>query len=71
MERRRGGRRVAGVPRAARAAAGGVVLRFYEDLDYDEIAALLDISPVSVRTYVHRALASLRAELTGEEDGDG
>ena len=48
-----------------------VVLRFYEDLDYDEIAALLGISPVSVRTYVHRALASLRAELTSEEDGDG
>ena len=48
-----------------------VVLRFYEDLDYDEIAALLDIAPVSVRTYVHRALTSLRAELTSEEDGDG
>ncbi len=48
-----------------------VVLRFYEDLDYDEIATLLGISPVTVRTYVHRALTSLRAELTGEEDGDG
>jgi RNA polymerase sigma-70 factor (sigma-E family) len=48
-----------------------VVLRFYEDLDYDEIAAVLDISPVSARTYVHRALTSLRAELTSEEDGDG
>ena len=48
-----------------------VVLRFYEDLDYDEIAVLLGVSPVSVRTYVHRALASLRAELTSEEYGDG
>lgn len=45
-----------------------VVLRFYEDLDYGEIASLLQISQVTVRTYVHRALGSLRAELTKEED---
>ena len=57
-----------GLPAQQRAV---VVLRFYEDLDYAEIAALLAISPVPARTYVHRALTSLRAELTSQEDRDG
>jgi RNA polymerase sigma-70 factor (sigma-E family) len=57
-----------GLPARERAV---VVLRFYEDLDYDEIADLLDIAPVTARTYVHRALSSLRAELTREEDDRG
>lgn len=64
------------LPRQQRAA---VVLRFYEDLDYDEIAAVLGVSQVAVRTYVHRALAALRTLLTDptdvtdvtEEDRDG
>ena len=55
------------LPRQQRAA---VVLRFYEDLEYAEIAALLGVSQVAVRTYIHRALVSLRAELT-QEDTDG
>ena len=58
----------ASLPPQQRAA---VVLRFYEDLDYGEIAALLEVSVVSVRTIVHRALATLRDELTGEEDDRG
>lgn len=46
------------------------MLRFYEDLGYAEIAALLGVSQVAVRSYIHRALVSLRAELT-QEDTDG
>ena len=48
----------AGLPRQQRAA---VVLRFYEDLDYAEIAAILDVTEATVRSHVHRALAALRA----------
>ena len=44
-----------------------VVLRFYEDLDYPEIAAVLGCSEVTVRTHVHRALAALRTRLTEED----
>ncbi len=55
------------LPTRQRAA---VVLRFYEDLDYPEIAAVLGISEVTARSHVHRALAALRTRLT-EEDRDG
>ena len=44
-----------------------VVLRFYEDLEYAEIAGLLDCSEATVRSHVHRALAALRARLTEED----
>jgi RNA polymerase sigma-70 factor (sigma-E family) len=54
------------LPRQQRAA---VVLRFYEDLDYAEIARILEITEVTVRSHIHRALANLRAELErGESD---
>lgn len=53
------------LPRQQRAA---VVLRFYEDLEYGEIAALLGCSETTVRSHVHRALTSLRATLTTQED---
>jgi len=53
------------LPRRQRAA---VVLRFYEDLEYAEIAALLDCSEATVRSHVHRALTSLRASLTSQEE---
>ena len=53
------------LPRRQRAA---VVLRFYEDLEYDEIARILDCSQVTVRSQIHRALASLRAELRRQEE---
>ena len=49
------------LPRQQRAA---VVLRFYEDLEYAEIAAILGVAEATVRSHVHRALAALRAELT-------
>ena len=53
------------LPRQQRAA---VVLRFYEDLEYAEIAAVLDLAEPTVRSHVHRALAALRVELTAQED---
>jgi RNA polymerase sigma factor (sigma-70 family) len=53
------------LPRQQRAA---VVLRFYEDLDYAEIAAVLDLAEPTVRSHVHRALAALRVELSAQED---
>ena len=54
----------AALPTRQRAA---VVLRFYEDLDYPEIAAVLDISEATARSHVHRGLAALRVELERQE----
>jgi RNA polymerase sigma-70 factor (sigma-E family) len=45
-----------------------VVLRFYEDLEYGEIAAVLDVAEPTARSHVHRALAALRRELEETED---
>ena len=44
-----------------------VVLRFYEDLDYAEIAALTGVREGSVRSRVSRGVAALRHEL-GDND---
>jgi len=44
-----------------------VVLRFYEDMDYADIAALTGVREGSVRSRVSRGLAVLRQEL-GEDD---
>jgi RNA polymerase sigma-70 factor (sigma-E family) len=44
-----------------------VVLRFYEDLEYAEIARVLDCPEATVRSHVHRALTALRARLTEED----
>ena len=41
-----------------------LVLRFYEDLAYDEIASLVDCSVVTARTRVHRGLRDLRKEMS-------
>jgi len=54
----------ADLPPRQRAA---VVLRFYEDLEYAEIAGLLSCSEATVRSHVHRALGALRARLTEED----
>jgi RNA polymerase sigma-70 factor (sigma-E family) len=43
-----------------------VVLRFYEDLSYAEIAAVLGCPETTARSHVHRALSTLRSRL--EED---
>ena len=54
------------LPPAQRAA---VVLRFYEDLSYAQIAVILDCAEATARSHVHRALVNLRARLTtGAED---
>lgn len=46
-----------------------VVLRYYEDLEYAEIAAILGVAEPTARSHVHRALAALRRELGRELDG--
>jgi RNA polymerase sigma-70 factor (sigma-E family) len=48
-----------------------VVLRFYEDLRFAEIAGLLDCSEATVRSYVHRALGSLRTLIEAQDQEDG
>lgn len=40
-----------------------LVLRFYEDLDYDEIASLLECENATARSLVHRGLEDLRKKL--------
>jgi len=56
-----------GLPPQQRAA---VVLRYYEDLEYAEIAALLDVAEPTARSHVHRALTALRGELERQERSD-
>ena len=55
------------LPAKQRAA---VVLRYYEDLPDAEIAKILECSPATVRSQIHRALASLRTTLTTEHSTD-
>lgn len=52
------------LPPAQRAA---VVLRFYEDLSFAQIALILDCPESTARSHVHRAVAALRALLAEEE----
>ncbi len=44
-----------------------VVLRYYEDLEYREIAEILGVAEATVRSHVHRALAALRRQLARPE----
>jgi RNA polymerase sigma-70 factor (sigma-E family) len=53
-------RLLAELPARQRAA---VALRFYDDLAFAEIAAILDCPESTARSYVHRALARLRSQL--------
>jgi len=53
------------LPTKQRAA---VVLRYYEDLPDAEIAEILDCSSATVRSQIHRALATLRTTLTTAEE---
>lgn len=55
------------LPPAQRAA---VVLRFYEQLPYDEIGAVLDCAEATARSHVHRALKVLRQRLQERDDDD-
>jgi RNA polymerase sigma-70 factor (sigma-E family) len=65
-ERDRVWRACLALPEAQRVA---VVLRYYEQLEYAEIAALTGVAKGSVRSRVSRGLATLRT-LLGEEDND-
>jgi len=47
----------------------GLVLRFYEDRSFAEIGRVLGCSEATARSLVHRALAELRARLSGGSDG--
>lgn len=47
-----------------------VVLRFYEELSYAEIGALLHCAEATARSHVHRALAVLKKTLTKEGADD-
>jgi RNA polymerase sigma-70 factor (sigma-E family) len=53
------------LPAQQRAA---VVLRFYEDLGYAEIAPILGVSQATARSHVHRALEALRRGLRDIEE---
>lgn len=55
---------VATLPESQRAV---VVLRYQEDLDPTEIAAVLDMPLATVKSYLHRALGMLRRKLGKEE----
>ena len=52
------------LPRKQRAV---LVLRYYEDLPDQEIAAILGVAPATVRSNAARALATLRDRLSAEE----
>jgi RNA polymerase sigma factor (sigma-70 family) len=45
-----------------------IVLRFYEDLPEDDIAAIMRCRPGTARSLVSRGMATLRAELEGSDD---
>ncbi|HRA76415.1 MAG TPA: SigE family RNA polymerase sigma factor [Propionicimonas sp.] len=53
------------LPPVQRAA---VVLRFYEDRSFAEIATILGCPEATARSHVHRALAALRARLEGSRE---
>lgn len=44
-----------------------VVLRYYNDYSYAQIAAVLDCREATARSHVHRALTKLRTRLVGED----
>lgn len=41
-----------------------IILRFYEDLSIDQIAAAIDVPAGTVKSTLHRALATLKGALT-------
>lgn len=45
-----------------------VYLRFFHDLPYRDVAAVMDIAPQTARNYVSEALATLRQRLTEASD---
>lgn len=57
----------AGLPPAQRAA---LVMRYYEDLSFAEIAEVLGCPEATARSHVHRALLTLRTRLTKDDHHD-
>jgi len=47
-----------------------VVLRFYEDLSFAQIALVLDCTASTARSHVHRAMSALRERLGEKEQAD-
>lgn len=47
-----------------------VALRFYDDLDYAEIAGILGCAEATARSHVHRALTRLRTRLIEDDTDD-
>lgn len=45
-----------------------LVLRYYEDLPFSEIARLMDVGESTARSLVHRGLKSLRRKLDADRD---
>jgi RNA polymerase sigma-70 factor (sigma-E family) len=56
-------REIAALPARQRAV---LALRYYEDLDDDTIARILNCAPATVRTHAMRALNTLRERYSGE-----
>ena len=42
-----------------------IVLRFYQGLDYKDIAQTLEIAEGTVKSRLHRAIAALKQEMEG------
>lgn len=55
------------LPRQQRSA---LVLRYYEDLDDDEIAELLSCRVATVRSHVHRGISAIRKAMDAMESGE-
>jgi len=54
--------------RLGRQQRAAIVLRFYEDRDDDEIAAVLGCTAATVRSHISRGLARLRLRMRTEKD---
>ena len=54
----------------SRAQRAAIVLRFYEDRDDVEIAAVLGCATATVRSHVSRGLAAMRLRIKTEKDSD-
>jgi RNA polymerase sigma-70 factor, ECF subfamily len=47
-----------------------LTLRFFENMDYDEIGRVMDARPATIRVTLHRTLRRLQEVLRGDSDGE-
>jgi len=47
-----------------------LTLRFFEDMDYDEIGRIMDTKPGTIRVTLHRILRKLREGLADDLGGE-